>query len=540
MIEQLAGLAYIAMVVSRLVGHHGRAPAQDGVTVRGQLGRQLRVPRASGCTGRRRWSRCRRSSRARRACACSARGTRSRRSPTPTSWSRSTACRRTWSSTARRARSSFGAALRYGDLAPVLDAEGLALHNLASLPHISVAGAVATATHGSGDRNGNLATAVAGLELVTSGGEIVTAARGDADFDGLVVGLGALGAVTRVTLDVEPAYEVRQRVFEDLAWDALFEHFDAIMALGYSVSVFTVWGDSAHQVWVKSRGADPVRPDLFGARPATADLHVIPGHRPGQLHAAARPARPVVGPPAALPDGLHAEQRRRDPVRVPGAARPRGGGDRGRARRSATAIRPLLQVTEIRTVAADRLWMSPQYGRDTVGIHFTWKRGAGRRRAGARRHRGRARAVRRAPALGQAVRGPTGAALRAPAGLRAPGRAARPARRVPQRLARTSTCWDHHGMTAVANLAHAYHQRRAEFVSEERFGDWRLKLYGLAAPDKGVRQELLDTTRRLAEESLPRGRRHAPRGGVRDRPRRDATRSRSSTGGSPRTSCTSA
>ena len=108
-----------------------------------------------------------------------------------------------------------------------------------------MAGAVATATHGSGDRNGNLATAVAGLELVTSSGEIVTAARGDADFDGLVVGLGALGAVTRVTLDVEPAYEVRQRVFEDLAWDALFEHFDEIMALGYSVSVFTVWGESA-------------------------------------------------------------------------------------------------------------------------------------------------------------------------------------------------------------------------------------------------------------------------------------------------------
>jgi FAD/FMN-containing dehydrogenase len=85
----------------------------------------------------------------------------------------------------------------------------MALHNLASLPHISVAGAVATATHGSGDANRNLATAVAALELVTSSGELVTAARGDPDFDGLVVGLGALGVVTRLTLDVEPAYEVR-------------------------------------------------------------------------------------------------------------------------------------------------------------------------------------------------------------------------------------------------------------------------------------------------------------------------------------------
>ena len=90
-----------------------------------------------------------------------------------------------WSSiaTPRRCRSSAG--LTYGDLAGALQPEGVGLANLASLPHISVAGAVATATHGSGDRNGNLATAVAGLELVTSAGELVTAARGDADFDGL-------------------------------------------------------------------------------------------------------------------------------------------------------------------------------------------------------------------------------------------------------------------------------------------------------------------------------------------------------------------
>ena len=73
---------------------------------------------------------------------------------------------------------TVGASIRYGELAAVLETEGLALRNLASLPHISVAGAVATATHGSGDANGNLATAVAGLELVTSGGELVTAVAG--------------------------------------------------------------------------------------------------------------------------------------------------------------------------------------------------------------------------------------------------------------------------------------------------------------------------------------------------------------------------
>jgi xylitol oxidase len=111
-------------------------------------------------------------------------------------------------------------AMTYGALATALRPAGLALHNMASLPHISIAGAVATATHGSGDTSGNLATAVTALELLTSGGELVTVERGDPDFDGLVVALGAAGVVTRLTLDVEPAYEVRQRVFEGLSWDA--------------------------------------------------------------------------------------------------------------------------------------------------------------------------------------------------------------------------------------------------------------------------------------------------------------------------------
>jgi alditol oxidase len=176
---------------------------------------------------------------------------------------------------------SFNTALKYGELVETLNAEGVALHNLASLPHISVAGAVATATHGSGNTNGNLATAVAGLELVTSGGEIIEASRGEPDFDGLVVGLGALGAaVARITLDVEPAYEVRQRVFEGLSWEALFEHFDEITSCGYRVSIFIRWAEAIDQVWVKSRVTDEpeqVESDLFGAVAAAVDRHPILG-----------------------------------------------------------------------------------------------------------------------------------------------------------------------------------------------------------------------------------------------------------------------
>jgi xylitol oxidase len=242
---------------------------------------------------------------------------------------------------------------------------GLALHNLGSLPHISVAGAIATATHGSG--TANLATAVAALELVTSNGELVTARRGDPDFEGMVVSLGALGVVTRVTLDAEPAYEIRQRVFEGLPWDAVPDVFGA----GYSVSVFTRWGETADQVWVKSRGEPPA--EIEGARPAEADVHPLPGMDP--VHATRQ-----LGVPGAWSDRLphfrmdftpSAGEEIQSEYLFPREHLPaaidavRGLGD---------ALRPALQIAEIRTVDADSLWLSPQYGQDTAGFHFTWRR----------------------------------------------------------------------------------------------------------------------------------------------------------------------
>ena len=271
---------------------------------------------------------------------------------------------------------SVGAGVKYGELAEALNAEGLALHNLASLPHISVAGAIATATHGSGDANGNLATAVAGLQLVTSDGELIDVARDDADFEGLVVGLGALGAVVRISVAIEPSYEIRQRVFERLAWDALFEHFDAIAATGYSVSVFTRWGEDVEQVWIKSRVTDApeeVREELFGAVAATVDRHPIIGLDPVNC-------TPQLGVPGLwsdrLPhfrmgftpskgDEIQSEYFVPRPQAVAAIEAMRGLGDR---------LEPLLLVSEIRTMAADRLWMSPQYGQDTAAFHFTWKR----------------------------------------------------------------------------------------------------------------------------------------------------------------------
>lgn len=274
---------------------------------------------------------------------------------------------------ARAGTVRVGGEVRYGELAQALHRHGLALANLASLPHISVAGAIQTATHGSGEGNGNLATAVRELELITSSGEIVRAARGDLEFEGLVVGLGALGVVVSVTLEVEPAFEVRQKVYEGLAWDVLFEHFDEVMGSGYSVSAFTLWTDQVHQLWVKQRDPGPELPDaLFGSRAATIDRHPIPGLDP-------RNCTPQLGLAGVWFDRLpHFRM----------GFTPSSGAEiqseflipRANALPAIAAVRelsaivhPLVQVSELRTVAADSLWLSPQYGRDTVGIHFTWQ-----------------------------------------------------------------------------------------------------------------------------------------------------------------------
>jgi xylitol oxidase len=268
---------------------------------------------------------------------------------------------------------SFGGGVKYGELVERLHDEGLALHNLASLPHISVAGAVATATHGSGSGNGNLATAVAALELVTSSGDIIRSQRGDPDFDGMVVGLGGLGAVTRLTLDVEPAFDVRQQVFEGLSWAVLLENFDEIMSSGYSVSVFTLLRETVDMVWVKTRTdrSEPLPGDLFGAHPATADRHPVIGLDP-------TPCTPQRGRPGPWYDRLphfrmgftpSAGEELQSEYLLP---RRHAAAAIEAVRALSDRIRPLLLTCEIRTVAADLLWMSTSYGGDAVALHFTW------------------------------------------------------------------------------------------------------------------------------------------------------------------------
>ncbi|MFE2407268.1 FAD-binding protein [Kitasatospora sp. NPDC059408] len=267
---------------------------------------------------------------------------------------------------------TVSAGMRFGELAGVLDRAGFALHNLGSLPHISVAGACATGTHGSGVANGCLATAVRAVELVTADGALVTIDRDAAEFPGAVVALGALGAVTRLTLDVVPAFEVRQWVYEGLPTAVLRERFDEIMAAAYSVSLFTGWRtDRIDQVWLKQRGGPDAPGTWLGAVLADGPRHPVPGCPPepctpqlgvpGRWHARLPHFRPDFTPSSG--DELQSEYfvARADAVAAFDAL------DAVRDR-----ISPALQIGEIRTVAADALWLSPAYERDCVAYHFTW------------------------------------------------------------------------------------------------------------------------------------------------------------------------
>ena len=271
---------------------------------------------------------------------------------------------------------TVGASIRYGTLAAAIQREGFALHNMASLPHISVVGAVSTATHGSGDALRNLATAVAGIDLVRSDGEMMSVKRGDPDFDGMVVGLGALGVVTRLTVDIEPTYDVRQVVYEDLGWNALYDNFDAVMSSATSVSLFTDWGDTVNSVWTKQRlvaGSDePISPYLFDAKAATRDQHPV-------RSLSAETCTAQMGVPAAWADRL--PHFRMDAVPASGneiqaeymVARTDALAAIEAFRTAIEPHRDKLWISEIRTVAADDLWISTAYGADTICLHTSFR-----------------------------------------------------------------------------------------------------------------------------------------------------------------------
>jgi alditol oxidase len=270
------------------------------------------------------------------------------------------------------------AGMKYGRLGRYLHGEGYALHNLASLPHISVAGACATATHGSGDSSGNLATAVSAMEVVTADGQVVELSRerhGE-QFQGMVVSLGGLGVVTKLTLNIGDAFLVRQDVYEKLPLAQLEEHCQAIFASGYSVSLFTDWqSDCINQIWRKRKVAaanDEAAAPFFGAVPAPRNRHPI-------AEVSAENCTPQMGAAGPWYERLphfrmdytpSSGQELQSEYFVPRNHAVTAIGAIAQLRKQ---IAPVLMISELRTIAADEMWMSPCHQRASLAIHFTWK-----------------------------------------------------------------------------------------------------------------------------------------------------------------------
>lgn len=276
-------------------------------------------------------------------------------------------------------RVTVEAGITYGALAPYLDANGYALPNLASLPHITIAGACITATHGSGIEQGNLATAVAAIQMVDGRGELVELSR-EKDpeiFPGVVVNLGAIGILTALTLDLVPRFEVRQYVYRNLPVAALHTHALEIFGSAYSVSLFTTWRKGIiNTVWLKLKTDDPrsaaMPQDFFGAKLSTEPLHPLEEESP--VHCTTQMGIPgpwyerlphfKMGFKPSAGQELQSEyfvaiEHAYAAIKAMEALE--------------DEISPYLFVSEIRVVRADDSWMSTAFGQTVVALHTTWK-----------------------------------------------------------------------------------------------------------------------------------------------------------------------
>jgi alditol oxidase len=268
---------------------------------------------------------------------------------------------------------TIGAGTTYGAAAQFLESHGWALHNMGSLPHISIGGAISTGTHGSGVTNGVLSTAVSGLQFVTADGELLNVTRDDPNFATMPVGLGAFGILTRVTLDIQPTYQIRQDAYKHLAWNAFLEDAEGAMSSAYSVSVFTDWqGEAIDQIWLKSRGSDgvPPRESFRGAALSPESFPTLGESITGNFT--------EHGTPAAWLDRLphfrlDATPSNGDEIQTEYFVDLSDAAEALQAVRSiAAAIAPVLLVSELRTAASDDLTLSPAFKRRSLILHFTW------------------------------------------------------------------------------------------------------------------------------------------------------------------------
>ena len=266
------------------------------------------------------------------------------------------------------------AGLTYGELAPLLHAQGWALSNMASLPHISIAGSISTGTHGSGIKNQNLANQVLSFDMVTAESEVRHIDRANPAFNALVIGLGLGGVVYQYELRVEESFQIRQVVYPEIPLDILQRNFDSIMGSAYSVSYFTDWSSSqVGNLWCKFRDGEVIPESIGGCAQANKKFHPIPSVDPvacteqlgatGDWHERLSHFKLDFTPSVGEEIQTEFFVDRKDAAAAIEAVSQLG-----------AEITPLLWITELRTIAADNLWLSGAFERDTLAIHFTWKK----------------------------------------------------------------------------------------------------------------------------------------------------------------------
>jgi len=267
---------------------------------------------------------------------------------------------------------SVPAGWTYSQAVRELEAAGVALGNLASLPHISVAGATATGTHGSGDRNPMMSAEIVGVEVVDGEGQLRVVGEGHPDLGALSLGLGAFGVFTRVVFAVRPTFQVQQDYYRSAPWENVLANLDDIFASAYSVNIHGDFStDTVRGVWRKhvcDSGEIMVSPErLFGL---TLERGQLPNaattrlHKPGPWSVRLAHFRPDAAPSTGG-DELQSEYFVSRAHAVDALDALRSIGDR---------IDPHLWGAEIRTVASDDLWISPATGRDTLSIGLTWRK----------------------------------------------------------------------------------------------------------------------------------------------------------------------
>lgn len=268
----------------------------------------------------------------------------------------------------------FGAAMRFGELALFLEQNGFALRNMGSLPHISVAGAAATGTHGSGDKNQILSSSLTSFSYLNHEGELIKVEKQDPLFEAFRLGLGAYGIWVEAELSIVPSFQIRQDIFLEIPWSYFLEDPSRLTSAGYSVSLFGKWGTSTiSQTWVKSEVEDPragvpiaaIAPEQNSKREladGVGDNLTEQGGKPGPwLHRL--PHFRLDASPSAGNEIQTEYFFTRDKIAHAIEA----------VHSVAGKINPVLIISEIRSIAQDDAWLSPMRRGDSIALHFTWK-----------------------------------------------------------------------------------------------------------------------------------------------------------------------